>query len=212
MSGVYRIALTPKGYSIYNLNRRIFNIQKGDGILNFWREHMHNTSLIACLLGEFTGLSNKDIRTLKTAAEFHDIGKFLIKDQYILEKRGKLTKSEFKIIKCHAHLGADYLLRAGFDEKVVETVLYHHEKWDGSGYPDGLVKEDIPLFSRILTIADTFDALTSKRPYRNTVGPFQALKEIHKCAGSQFDPNLVKIFLKCWTIPEKQKEVMTHEL
>ena len=90
--------------------------------------------------------------------------------------------------------------------------MYHHERWDGTGYPDGLIQEDIPYLSRILTIADTFDALTTNRPYRKAVGSFQALKEINNCSGTQFDPNLVTMFLKCWTIPEKQKEVMTHEL
>lgn len=176
-------------------------------ILESWREHMHNTAIISSKLGRYCGLLPGDIKTLNTAAEFHDIGKLLLENQQILTKK-RLTIEEYKLIQHHSILGADYLSMSGFDKEVVLIVRHHHEKWDGSGYPDGLERETIPLLSRILTIADTFDALTSKRPYRETVGPFQALKEINKNAGTQFDPELVKMFLKCWTCPEKQKEVM----
>lgn len=168
---------------------------------------MHNTAKISCELGRYYELPIKELKTLKTAAEFHDIGKSLIKNQHIFSKK-RITAEEYDLIKCHTKLGANYLRWAGFSDEVVSVVMYHHERWDGGGYPDGLEKENIPLLSRILAIADTFDALTSKRPYRETVGPFQALKEINKNAGTQFDPELVKMFLKCWTCPEKQKEVM----
>jgi len=139
---------------------------------------MHNTAIVSFELGNYYRLPKKDMKTLVTAAEFHDIGKMMIQNKNLFQKK-RITLKEYELIKSHSILGAKYLQKSGFSEEAVLAVKHHHERWDGSGYPNGLIKEDIPLLSRILAIADTFDALTSKRPYRDAVGPFQALKEVN---------------------------------
>ncbi|MBA1335356.1 MAG: Metal-dependent phosphohydrolase, HD subdomain [Firmicutes bacterium] len=158
------------------------------------RKHMYNAAVLSRRLGSCYGLVGEDLRLLEMAAGFHDVGKRYISSR-ILFGQGRLSSDEYEIIKAHSAIGADILRKDGFHEKIVEAVRHHHERWDGSGYPDGLRGENIPLFSRIISVADAYDAMVSGRPYKKAVSPFKALNEIFRCSGSQFDPELVKMFI-----------------
>ncbi len=147
-------------------------------------------------IGEELGLSKTDINYLRYASPMHDIGKLVIPDS-ILKKEGGLTPEEREVMKKHAALGADIfkdsrspLLKAA---RIIS--LTHHERYDGTGYPRGLKGREIPLFGRIVSVADVFDALTSKRPYKEAYEFEVALKIIKESSGSQFDPDVIKAFL-----------------
>ncbi|PIE89673.1 MAG: two-component system response regulator [Acidobacteria bacterium] len=144
------------------------------------------------------GLPKEAATMILNAAPMHDIGKIGIPD-YILSKRGKLTDEEWKIMRTHPQIGADII---GHHEsgllKLARTIaLTHHEKWDGTGYPKGLKGEEIPLASRIVSIADTFDALTSERPYKQAWPVEKAIEVIQRDSGSYFEPTLVDAFMSC---------------
>ncbi|MGM0608614.1 MAG: HD-GYP domain-containing protein [Candidatus Muiribacteriota bacterium] len=141
------------------------------------------------------GMDKEFIERLEYAGMLHDIGKIGIIEN-ILNKKGRLTEEEFAIIKKHPVIGADILGSVSFLEDIVPIVRHHHERWDGKGYPDGLKGKEIPLGARIIGIADTFDAMTSDRPYRKGLPAEIARAEIERCSGSQFDPELGKVFLK----------------
>lgn len=132
-------------------------------------------------------------RELKICSLLHDIGKVIIKDS-ILSKPGKLTDYEFKIMQMHPQIGSNITEKIG--KHFADKILYHHERFDGKGYPNGLKGKDIPLISRIIALADAFDAMTSKRSYRDSMGIDIALDEIEKNSGSQFDPELVRCLMK----------------
>lgn len=144
------------------------------------------------------GLSQKDIKYLKYASVMHDIGKLVVPDA-ILKKEGGLTPEEREIIKKHAQLGADIFKGSRSPLlKVAKLIcLTHHERFDGTGYPHGLKGKDIPLFGRIIALADVFDALTSARPYKEAYGFDEAVEMIKEESGKHFDPDVVKAFLKC---------------
>jgi len=131
---------------------------------------------------------------LYIACLLHDIGKTAIPPS-IINKEGPLTNYEYSKIKGHPLQGATLLRKLLYPEDIVLNVLYHHERWDGNGYPYGLQRLEIPLHSRMLAIADTYDAMTSNRPYRKALPPDTALEEIATKAGSQFDPYIVELFL-----------------
>lgn len=157
--------------------------------------HMYNVAILSKLLGSFYGLEDHELSYLELAARLHDIGKYMISDKLLLAKR-KLTLAEFDVIKNHSILGANLLKKYGFNDKVVCAVRHHHEWWNGNGYPDGIKGESIPLYSRIIAITDAFDAMVSGRPYKNCVAYRLALEELYNCSGVQFDPQLVKLYLK----------------
>lgn len=143
------------------------------------------------------GLPEEEIEAISQAGELHDIGKIIIADD-VLKKPSKLNDNEFLHMRAHAKLGArllDELFEPGEFEDVKEAVKYHHERFDGKGYPSGLAGEDIPLYARILCIADAFDAMTTKRTYNNPKTLEDAIKDLRANAGTQFDPNLVEIFI-----------------
>lgn len=127
------------------------------------------------------------------AGEFHDIGKLSIPAE-ILDKPGPLTDEEFEVVKLHPLVEETMLTPLGLDEEVLAAVRGHHENWDGTGYPDGLRGSDIPVTARILSIVDSFDAMTAGRPYRSTLTYRQAADEILENAGSQFDPFMAEMF------------------
>ncbi len=141
------------------------------------------------------GLSQSQIDTLKLLAQVHDLGKVGIPDQ-ILFKEGPLTKEEWEIMRLHPEKGFRIASASPDLSGIADFILKHHEKWDGTGYPLGLAREAIPLECRILAIADAFDAMTSDRPYRQALSKEVAIKEIKRSSGSQFDPNLVEVFLE----------------
>lgn len=157
--------------------------------------HVRRTQIFAIGIGDVLGLSESEISALRTGALLHDIGKLAVPD-HILNKPEELTPAEIEKTKIHASVGASILENVGFDSPVVPTVRYHHEAWDGSGYPEGLKAESIPLTARILAVADAYDTLRGTRPYRQAYSHKQACKQLRKAAGTRFDPRVVKIFLE----------------
>ena len=159
--------------------------------------HIVRMSYYSALIAEKLGLQAKDVQNILYAAPMHDVGKIGIPDS-ILMKPGKLTEEEFDLMKIHTTIGAKIL--ANSKSKILQVAeqiaLSHHEKWNGKGYPLGLSGDDIPLAGRIVALADVFDALTSKRPYKNPFPVKVAIDIIKKERGQHFDPDVVDIFLE----------------
>ena len=158
-------------------------------------DHAQRLQELALSLGEKVGLSEYQLGNLKLLALLHDIGKIGIPDS-ILFKTYILTPSEWKKMREHSRIGYRMAKNIPDFAPIAQEILYHHEHWDGAGYPDGLKGEKIPLLSRIISIVDAYDVMQSRRPYKGPVSKTEALKEIKRCAGTQFDPQLVEIFLK----------------
>ncbi len=156
--------------------------------------HSVNVAVLSTVVGVAIGMNQKDLFALGFASLLHDLGKVFI-DKGILNKSDRLSSSEFNEIKRHPEFGYTYL-RGMFDVPVKSTlgVLHHHERYDGSGYPSGLLKEQISLFGRIIAVADVFDALVSDRPYRKALLPSDAMEHIMGNGGLIFDPNIARIF------------------
>lgn len=161
------------------------------------REEAHSTrvALLCQQMGSQLDLTEEKIKELEMIGLLHDIGKVAIPDS-VLEKEGPLTSSEWKEMKRHPEIGYRILNTINEKSKIAEYVLYHHERYDGKGYPKGLQGEEIPLISRIIAIADAYDAMISDRPYRKALSKETAAKEIIKNAGTQFDLKLSKIFVE----------------
>lgn len=160
----------------------------------YTRGHSDRVSEYSVLIGKKLGLSEKDMKTLQVGGLFHDIGKIGIPDSILL-KEAKLTDDEYSEIKNHPSIGAHILCNAEVFQDIIPIVKHHHEKFDGTGYPGKLKGEDIPYLARIAAVADTFDAMTSKRTYRNAL-PLDVVKaEIERCTGTQFDPAIAKVFI-----------------
>lgn len=151
-------------------------------------------------------LSYENNTIISNAALFHDLGKLGI-PSYILDKPGKLTPGEYEIIKTHTTIGRDVLLSCknilGYNDKqirfVLEIVYSHHERWDGYGYPQGLKEEEIPVSARLMAVADVYDAMTSKRVYKEAYDHKKATETISKGSGTHFDPRAVELFLTLQT-------------
>jgi diguanylate cyclase (GGDEF)-like protein/putative nucleotidyltransferase with HDIG domain len=157
--------------------------------------HVRRTQIYAVGIGNILGLGEDEINAIRTGALLHDIGKLAVPD-HILNKPGRLTPAEMEKTKTHSLVGASILEKVGFPYPVVPTVKYHHEFWNGAGYPDGLRGTNIPLTARILSIADAYDTLRVARPYRNAVPRDEACTFLRSRAGTQFDPKLVNVFLQ----------------
>lgn len=160
----------------------------------YTRGHSDRVSEFSVLIGKHLGLSNEDLKVLEIGGLFHDIGKIGVPDSILL-KEGKLTDDEYSEIKNHPTIGAHILSNATIFQNIIPIVNHHHEKYDGNGYPSKLKGEDIPYFARIAAIADTFDAMTSKRTYRDALPLEVVIAEIERCKGTQFDPKLADVFL-----------------
>ena len=158
-------------------------------------QHSHGVSVLCESMGKALGLSEGGIEELKIVGLVHDIGKIAIEES-ILNKPGKLMGDEWEEIKRHTEIGYRLLSTVNDMSEMAEYVLSHHEKWDGSGYPRCLKGEEIPLQSRIIAVADTYDAMTSERSYRSALPEAIAIEELQKNAGLQFDPELVKVFIE----------------
>jgi len=158
--------------------------------------HIARMSRFSALLAEKLGLPDKDVQNIRYAAPMHDVGKIGIPDS-ILMKPGKLTDEEFEIIKTHTTIGAKILANSKSEilQLAEKIAISHHEKWNGKGYPKGLSGDDIPLAGRIVALSDVFDALTSKRPYKDPFPIAKALDIIEKEHGQHFDPDVTDAFL-----------------
>lgn len=159
----------------------------------FMLGHARRTAYFAALLTDRLCLSTDLRERIRIAAFLHDIGKVGVPEE-LLAKPGPLDGEELEIVENHADVGARIVLPLGMDSDVAEAIRHHHERWDGRGYPDGLEGDTIPLASRVVSLADTLDAMTCARPYRPARDREKALAEIRRCAGSQFDPELAKEF------------------
>ena len=158
-------------------------------------EHVKRIKSLAIGLGTEINLSDETLDELALLAALHDIGKISIADSIIFKPRS-LTQEEWKIIKRHPEVG--YRIAESSIEllPIAKGILHHHEWWNGKGYPKGIKGENIPLISRVISIIDAYDAMTNDRPYRKALSTDEAIQELKRCAGSQFDPNLVAKFLK----------------
>jgi diguanylate cyclase (GGDEF)-like protein/putative nucleotidyltransferase with HDIG domain len=154
--------------------------------------HSQRVAELAARTARRLGLADEDIELTRLAASLHDLGKLAIPEE-LLRKPGPLTEPERMVLERHPQIGFRMLESLGVDT-VAEWVLHHHERWDGSGYPDGLPGDRIPLGARIIFVADAFDAMTSECIYRRRVSPQEAIAELDRCAGSQFDPEIVTAF------------------
>ncbi len=161
----------------------------------YTKGHSHRVAEYSVLIARELGWNEKELSNLKNAAHLHDIGKIAIPDT-ILNKPSKLSEEEFSIIKEHTIIGANILKNISLIDHVQEIVRNHHERYDGNGYPDGLKGKEIPLHARIVTVADSYDAMSSQRIYRNQLPPEKIIQELENNKGTQFDPEITDIFLK----------------
>jgi diguanylate cyclase (GGDEF)-like protein/PAS domain S-box-containing protein len=158
-------------------------------------EHAERLALLSTLIGQNMKLSQKNLDELNLLAMLHDIGKIGIDDR-ILNKPGPLSEPEWIAMKKHPEIGYRIVMAAPELQSVAESILTHHERWDGNGYPRGLAGNQIPLVARILAVADSYDAMTQDRVYRKALPRDAAVAEIRKNAGKQFDPEIASLFLK----------------
>jgi two-component system cell cycle response regulator len=158
-----------------------------------FRQHLHDVAELATRLGEGVGLSGDELTELRLAAELHDVGKLAIPDA-ILRKPSALSPAEWEFIRRHTTIGQRILAGAPALHQIGDIVRSTHERWGGSGYPDGLRGEKIPRAARIIAICDAYSAMVTDRPYRAALTSRDALSELRRCAGSQFDPTLVERF------------------
>lgn len=158
-------------------------------------EHPQRVGRTAGLLAQRLGLSPDAVATIRRAAPLHDVGKVGVPDRILL-KPGRLTASEFELMKSHTMVGAEILAGSTWPvlQMAEEIALSHHERWDGTGYPQGQVEEEIPISGRIVIVADNFDALTHSRPYAGAWEPDKAAAEIRRMSGQHFDPQVVEAF------------------
>ena len=161
----------------------------------YTRGHSDRVSAYSVLIGEKLGLSEEDLKILRIGGLFHDIGKIGVPDSILL-KSSKLSEDEYSQIKNHPSIGAHILSSATIFADIIPIVKHHHERFDGKGYPGKLKGEEIPFLARITAVADTFDAMTSKRTYREALNIDIVKEEIKKCSGTQFDPKVSEAFLE----------------
>jgi len=160
----------------------------------YTKGHSRRVQNISMLIGRRLKLSNDELNELEISALMHDIGKLGINDT-LLRKPGLLTENERKLLEQHPALGAEIMRHIPMFSNMLPGMLHHHERWDGSGYPDGLMGEAIPLYGRIIAVADTFDAMTSSRPYQETVTFLEARELIAGWSGTRYDPVVIDAFL-----------------
>jgi putative two-component system response regulator len=163
----------------------------------YTRGHVERVRDYALAIAEELGWSKANLDQLRFGTILHDIGKINISER-ILQKKGPLEPSEWVEMEKHPSLGVDLIKEISFLSQAIPVVLYHHESWDGDGYPFGLQGEEIPHGARIAAVADSFDAMTMVRPYRNALTPEQAHSEIIACTGSKYDPEVIQAFQRAW--------------
>ncbi len=172
----------------------------------YTRGHSDRVSAFSVLLGKKLGVDEKTLEILRIGGLFHDIGKIGIPDSILL-KESKLDDDEYSQIKNHPTIGVHILGDVEMFKDIIPVVKHHHERYDGKGYPSQLAGEDIPYVARIAAVVDTYDAMTSKRSYRDPLSIDIVLAEIEKCSGTQFDPACAKAWLEIMRSPEGQKAI-----
>ncbi|HCA29897.1 MAG TPA: hypothetical protein DEP23_10170 [Ruminococcaceae bacterium] len=158
-------------------------------------QHSQRLGRLCQMMGEVLGMQQKDLKDLQLFSKLHDIGKIGIDDR-ILNKPGKLNDDEWKIMKLHPEIGYRIVMETPQLKRIANYILCHHERWDGTGYPMGLKGQEAPVSSRILAIADAFDAMTEDRLYRKAMPREAAIQEIERNCGTQFDPDIARLFVK----------------
>jgi diguanylate cyclase (GGDEF)-like protein/putative nucleotidyltransferase with HDIG domain len=176
----------------------------------YTRRHSEFVALYATAIARKLKLPSEQVKQISLAGLLHDVGKIGVPDS-ILKKKGKLNERERKIMERHPILGAEIVRNIGSLSNIVRAITHHHERYDGSGYPDGLKGEEIPLESRILAVVDACHAMISDRPYRDLMSREEAVEEIKKCAGKQFDPQVVKAFTKVYTVEESVTNLLEKQ-
>ncbi|HHD2752624.1 TPA: diguanylate cyclase [Clostridium perfringens] len=178
-------------------NALVTSIKTLIGIINakdkYTYSHVERVVVYSRLMAKKLGLSEEEKKQLIYGAYMHDIGKINIPNE-ILTKKMKLTKDEWEILKQHPRDGVEIIKSVNSLKKVAPLILYHHERYDGRGYPEELKGENIPYLARVLTVIDSFDAMTSNRPYNKRKTYEEGLEELNRCSGTQFDPKIVEIF------------------
>ncbi len=162
---------------------------------HYTKTHSENVTKYAIAIAKELELSKKGIEDIQRASQLHDIGKIGIHD-YVLNKEGKLTDEEWKEIKLHPSKAVKILEPLHFLSEIIGIIRHHHERYDGGGYPDNRRGENIPYGARIIAVADSFDAMTTDRPYRKALSENKAINELKKGSGSQYDPHIVETFLR----------------
>jgi putative two-component system response regulator len=160
--------------------------------------HCTRVTDLAVRLAGWMGWDDSQLERLRVGARLHDIGKVMISER-ILSKRGPLSPAELAEIRTHPAAGARLIRPVAPAQDALPYVLYHHERWDGDGYPTQRPATDVPEGARLLAVVDAFDAMTSTRPYRRALPTLHALAEIERCAGTQFDPDIAHAFLRAWS-------------
>jgi putative nucleotidyltransferase with HDIG domain len=161
----------------------------------YTRGHSTRVTALAEAVARRLGWGEERLASLRVGGPLHDIGKLAVSGE-VLRKEGRLDDDELAQIREHPKVGAKILLRIAALREAIPYVLYHHERWDGTGYPSGRAGEEIPVEARVLAVADAFDAMTSDRPYRRALTHEEALEEVERCAGTQFDPEIARVFLE----------------
>ena len=175
----------------------------------YTRGHSDRVNRYSVVIGKKLGLSTEELDVLNHASLLHDIGKIGVYDRILL-KPARLTDEEFALMQSHPVLGAEILESLPFLKEHIPLIKYHHERQDGSGYPLGLKGDKIPLGARIIQVADTWDAMTSDRPYRRRMSTLEAAKELVKSSGTQLDKNCVNAFIE-WLIETKRLKISSPE-
>jgi putative two-component system response regulator len=173
---------------------------------DYTRGHVERVMEYAVLIGKELGWNNQRIEELKFGSILHDVGKIYVHEA-ILRRPGPLSPGDWEEMKMHPVVGAELIKNIDYLTYALPVIRHHHERWDGNGYPDGLVGEQIPLMARVVAVADALDAMTSPRAYRTPAGARQAYEEIVACAGSFYDPMIVQVFQNAWSkiMPLMQK-------
>jgi two-component system cell cycle response regulator len=177
-----------EGYIMKMISSLMFMVEQRDPAMN---EHSHRVCDLATAIAQELALEPDEVFSIGTAALLHDIGKVGLPDA-LLRKTGQLSVKERELLKEHPYLGAQILQTNPFLHDLVPAVLHHHERWDGTGYPQHLTGEHIPLAARIIAVAGSYDTMLREHPYQVSHTPQQALAELQRCAGTQFDPRIVQ--------------------
>lgn len=164
--------------------------------------HSQRVTEISVAIAKHLGLPGETIEKIRLASLVHDIGKIGVREA-VLNKPGSLSDEEFEHVRLHSVTGERILKPIVDDGEILKAVRHHHERYDGTGYPDGLKGEQIPQLARIIAVADTFDAMTSERPYRKALTKEVACAEVERCRGTQFDPEAADAFLEVWRLASK---------